>query len=186
MTPITTDPARTAVFTGTFDPLTLGHLDVIRRGRQLFEHVVVAIGVNPNKAALFTIEERVRLARSVVAPFPNVTVEAFEELAVQFVRRIGARVILRGLRTLTDMEYEFGMTLTNHRLDPAIETVFLMADGEYSHVSSTLIKQVARFGGASALNRFVPQELIEPIMRKMNSGADPSSSNVDPLPERPR
>jgi len=178
MTPVHTDPARTAVFTGTFDPLTLGHLDVIRRGRQLFEHVVVAVGVNPNKAALFTIDERVELARQIVAPFPNVTVEAFEELAVQFVRRIGARVILRGLRPLTDMEYEFGMTLTNHRLDPQIETVFLMADAEYSHVSSSLIKQVAQFGGASSLCRFVPYELIEPIMRKMASGIRPAASNI--------
>jgi pantetheine-phosphate adenylyltransferase len=166
----TTDPSRTAVFTGTFDPVTLGHLDVIRRGRQLFEHVVVAIGVNPNKTALFGIEERVELVRKVVSPLPNVSVESFEELTVQFVRRIGARVILRGLRTLSDMEYEFGMTLTNHRLDPSIETVFLMADGEYSHVSSTLIKQVARFGGAEALCRFVPEELIEPILRKMSAG----------------
>ena len=168
------DPSRTAVFTGTFDPITLGHLDVIRRGRILFDHVVVAIGINPNKTSLFGIEERVDLVRTVLTPFPNVSVESFEELTVQFVRRIGARVILRGLRTLSDMEYEFGMTLTNHRLDPTIETVFLMADGEYSHVSSTLIKQVARFGGASALNRFVPQELIEPIMAKMRAGADGS------------
>jgi pantetheine-phosphate adenylyltransferase len=162
-----TDPLRTAVFTGTFDPLTLGHMDVIGRGLSLFEHVVVGIGVNPNKTSLFTIEERVALARAVVSPFANVSVESFEELTVQFVRRIGARVILRGLRTLSDMEYEFGMTLTNHRLDPSIETVFLMADGEYSHVSSSLIKQVARFGGAEALRRFVPPELIEPIMIKM-------------------
>ena len=167
MSPPPRDPSRTAVFTGTFDPLTLGHLDVIRRGRVLFEHVVVAIGVNPNKASLFTIEERVGLARMVLAPFPNVSVEAFEELAVQFVRRIGARVILRGLRTLTDMEYEFGMTLTNHRLDPTIETVFLMADGEYSHVSSSLIKQVAQFGGEDALVKFVPAELVGPIMDKI-------------------
>jgi pantetheine-phosphate adenylyltransferase len=161
------EPLRTAVFTGTFDPLTLGHLDVIGRGRMLFEHVVVAIGVNPNKTALFGIDERVALARAVVAPYENVSVESFEGLTVQYVRRIGARVILRGLRTLSDMEYEFGMTLTNQRLDPSIETVFLMADGEYSHVSSTLIKQVARFGGAEALRRFVPPELIEPIMTKM-------------------
>lgn len=164
------DPARTAVFTGTFDPLTLGHLDVIRRGRVLFDHVVVGIGVNPNKTALFSIDERVELARQVVADFPNVSVESFEELTVQFVRRIGARVILRGLRTLSDMEYEFGMTLTNQRLDPFIETVFLMADGEYSHVSSSLIKQVARYGGSSALSRFVPHELIAPIMAKMRLG----------------
>jgi pantetheine-phosphate adenylyltransferase len=165
-----TDPLRTAVFTGTFDPLTLGHLDVIRRGHALFEHLIVGIGINPNKESLFNVDERVEMARQVVRPFPNVTVEAFGDLAVQFVRRIGARVILRGLRTLSDMEYEFGMTLTNHRLDPSIETVFLMADGEYSHVSSTLIKQVARYGGEDSLKRFVPEELIEPILEKLQPG----------------
>jgi pantetheine-phosphate adenylyltransferase len=163
------DSARTAVFTGTFDPLTLGHLDVIRRGMVLFDRLVVGIGINPNKQSLFTIEERVALAREVVAPFENVDVEAFEGLTVHFVRRIGARIILRGLRTLSDMEYEFSMTLTNNRLDPEVETVFLMADGEYSHVSSGLIKQVARFGGCDALDKFVPPELIRPIMAKMQS-----------------
>jgi pantetheine-phosphate adenylyltransferase len=161
------DPSRTAVFAGTFDPLTLGHLDVIRRGRQLFEHLVVGIGIHPSKASLFTIEERIDLARLVVQPFTNVSVESFEGLTVRYVREIGARVILRGLRTLTDMEYEFSMTLTNHRLDPEIETVFLMADGEYSHISSSLIKQVGLFGGADALKRFVPEELIEPIVAKI-------------------
>jgi len=160
------DPSRVAVFTGTFDPLTLGHLDVIRRGRVLFERLVVGVGINPNKAALFNIDERVSLARQLVRPYENVTVEPFEELAVQFVRRIGARVILRGVRTLSDMEYEFGMTMTNQRLDPDVETVFLMADGEYSHISSTLIKQIARLGGESSLVRFVPPELIDPIMAK--------------------
>src|ERR1700751_746178 len=102
--PATPDPSRTAVFTGTFDPITLGHLDVIRRGRLLFEHLVVAIGVNLNKVSLFDIDERVQMARHVVKPFPNVSVEAFEGLTVQYVRRIGARIILRGLRTLSDME----------------------------------------------------------------------------------
>jgi pantetheine-phosphate adenylyltransferase len=160
------DP-RKAVFTGTFDPLTLGHLDVIRRGSRLFDRLVVAIGVNPSKQQLFPLEERVALARRVLADIPNVTVEPFHELAVQFVRRIGARVILRGLRTLSDMEYEFSMSLTNQRLDPEIETVFLMADGEFSHVSSSLIKQVARFGGAEAVSRFVPRELVEPVMRNI-------------------
>jgi pantetheine-phosphate adenylyltransferase len=162
-------PQRTAVFTGTFDPLTLGHLDVIRRGRLLFDRLVVGIGINPNKGSLFTIEERVALAKQVVAPFDNVDVEAFDGLAVQFVRRIGARIILRGVRTLSDMEYEFSMTLTNNRLDPEVETVFLMADGEYSHVSSSLIKQVAQFGGAETLDRFVPPELVGPILAKMRS-----------------
>jgi pantetheine-phosphate adenylyltransferase len=161
------DPSRVAVFTGTFDPLTLGHLDVIGRGRLLFERLIVGIGVNPNKQSLFTVEERVELARRVVAPFPNVTVEAFEGLTVHFVRRIGARVILRGVRTLSDMEYEFSMSITNSRLDPSVETVFLMADGEYSHVSSSLIRQVARFGEEDAIGRFVPPELVGPIMRKI-------------------
>lgn len=165
------DRMRTAVFTGTFDPLTLGHLDVIRRGRRLFDRLVVGIGINPNKQALFTIDERVELSRLVVAPFENVEVEAFEGLTVQFVRRIGARVILRGVRTLSDMEYEFGMSLTNARLDPEVETVFLMADGEYSHVSSSLIKQVARFGGHDSLGRFVPAELVGPILAKIAAGA---------------
>ena len=104
-----------------------------------------------------------------VEPFPNVSVESFEGLTVQFVRRIGARVILRGVRTLSDMEYEFGMSLTNHRLDPSIETVFLMADGEYSHISSTLIKQIAFYGGDSAVRRFVPPELVEPILSRLRT-----------------
>ena len=163
-------PPKTAVFTGTFDPLTLGHLDVIRRGAILFDHVVVGIGFNPSKAMLFNIGERVELARMVVAPFENVTVEPFSDLAVQFVRRLGARVILRGVRTLTDMEYEFSMTFTNARLDPEIETVFLMADGEHSHISSTLIKQIASLGGMDSLNKFVPEELVGPIMDKIREG----------------
>jgi pantetheine-phosphate adenylyltransferase len=175
MQPLTNSPYRTAVFTGTFDPITLGHLDVVRRGRLLFERVVVGIGVNPNKKSLFDVHERVELARLVMRPFSNVTVESFEGLTVHYVRKIGAQVILRGLRTLSDMEYEFGMTLTNHRLDPSVETVFLMADGEYSHVSSSLIKQVAYYGGAEALKRFVPAELIEPILCKMASLSTPGA-----------
>ena len=165
------NPGRTAVFTGTFDPLTLGHLDIIGRGRLLFDHLVVAIGINPNKQSLFTIDERVELARLVVDPYPNVSVAAFEELTVQFVRRLGARVILRGLRTLSDMEYEFSMTMTNQRLDPEVETVFLMADGEYSHVSSSLIKQIARFGDGASLARFIPAIMIEPVLDKIRDRA---------------
>ncbi|QDV36804.1 pantetheine-phosphate adenylyltransferase [Tautonia plasticadhaerens] len=163
--------SRSAVFTGTFDPLTLGHLDVIDRGHLLFERLVVAIGVNPNKQVLFPIEERVDLAGRVLSRFDNVEVRAFEGLTVDFVRSIGARVILRGLRTLSDMEYEFSMTLTNHRLDPGIETVFLMADGEYAHVSSSLIKQVARYGGPEALARFVPEDLVDPILSRVRASS---------------
>jgi pantetheine-phosphate adenylyltransferase len=172
MSSTSNNPFRTAVFTGTFDPISLGHLDVIQRGRLVFDHLVVAIGINVNKASFFDVDERVEMARIVLKPFPNVTVQSFEGLSVQFVRKIGARVILRGLRTLSDMEYEFGMTLTNHRLDPEIETVFLMAGGEYSHVSSTLVKQVAYFGGTEELRKFVPEELVGPILAKVARGVN--------------
>jgi pantetheine-phosphate adenylyltransferase len=124
-----------------------------------------------NKASLFDVDERVEMARHVLSVFPNVTVESFEGLTVHFVRKIGARIILRGLRTLSDMEYEFGMTLTNHRLDPEVETVFLMAGAEYSHVSSTLVKQVAFFGGEEELKKFVPEPLVVPILSKVARGA---------------
>jgi len=164
--------ARVAVFPGTFDPITLGHLDVIERGRRLFDHLIVGIGVNPNKQVLFPIEDRVELAEKLLLPrFDNVAIRSFEGLTVEFVRGLDAGFILRGLRTLSDMEYEFSMTLTNHRLDPGVETVFLMADGEYAHISSSLIKQVARYGGPTALGRFVPGELVEPIMAKIRESS---------------
>src|SRR3954469_20238832 len=176
MTQRSPDPFRTAVFAGTFDPITLGHLDVIRRGRLLFQNLVVGIGIHPSKASLFSIEERIDLARLVLRPYPNVCVDSFEGLTVNYVRRIGARVILRGLRTLTDMEYEFGMTLTNQRLDPDIETVFLMADGEHSHILSSLIKQVGRLGGADSLKHSAPEELIEPILSRIGRLEIPDAS----------
>jgi pantetheine-phosphate adenylyltransferase len=176
MNPTSHDPFRTAVFTGTFDPISLGHLDIIQRGCLLFDHLVVGIGINVNKAALFDVDERVEMTRNVLAPFANVTVQSFEGLTVQFVRKIGARVILRGLRTLSDMEYEFGMTLTNHRLDPEVETVFLMAGAEYSHVSSTLVKQVAYFGGTEELKKFVPEALVGPILQKVSRGSSYATS----------
>lgn len=169
--PSTINP-RIAVFTGMFDPMTLGHLDVIKRGRLLFDKLVVGIGNNPNKQAMFTVEERVELAREIVAPYENVTVEAFEGLAVHYVRSIGGGVILRGVRTLSDMEYEFAMSLTNARLDPRIETVFLMADGEYSHVSSSLIRQIASLGGGDSVGLFVPEACINPILEKSRKPAD--------------
>jgi pantetheine-phosphate adenylyltransferase len=146
-----------AVYTGVFDPIHLGHLDVIRRGSHIFERLVVGVGNNPEKQSLFTIEERVALVKRVVAPYPNVEVRKFTGLAVRFVGAVGARVILRGLRTLSDMEYEFSMSLTNLALDPEIETVFLMAKEEYSHISSTLIRQIATF--RDELSSFVPHEV---------------------------
>lgn len=154
---MTSTPFRTAVYTGMFDPLHRGHLDVIGRGSRLYERLVVGVGINPDKKPFFTVEERVALVRQVVTPFPNVEVHPFSGLAVDFVRSVGARIMLRGLRTLSDVEYEFTMSLTNLALDPDLETVFLMAHQEFSHISSTLIRQIANLQGDLA--KFVPPEV---------------------------
>src|SRR5437588_6293483 len=150
---------RIAVYTGVFDPVHLGHLDVIQRGSRIFERLVVGVGINPEKSSFFGPEERAALVRRVVAPLPNVEVHTFSGLAVRFVREVGARIMLRGLRTTSDMEYEFTMSLTNLALDPAIETVFLMAKETYSHISGTLLRQIARLGGD--LEKFVPPTVKE-------------------------
>jgi pantetheine-phosphate adenylyltransferase len=155
---------RVAVYTGTFDPVHLGHLDIIRRGAGLFDRLIVGVGINPDKATLFTIEERVELIQRVTADYGNVEVEPFHGLAVQFVRQAGARIMLRGLRTLSDMEYEFTMSLMNLHLDPGIETVFLMAKEEFSHVSSTLLRQIATFGGD--LKKFLPEPVEAALIAK--------------------
>jgi pantetheine-phosphate adenylyltransferase len=136
---------RTAVYTGVFDPVHLGHLDLIRRGSRLYDRLIVGVGINPEKQPFFSIDERASLV---------LEVRQFTGLAVGFVREVGARVMLRGLRTLSDMEAEFMMSLTNLSLDPELETVFLMAKEQYSHVSSTLIRQIGTFHGN--LSMFVP------------------------------
>src|SRR5689334_11783718 len=162
---------RVAVYTGTFDPITFGHLDIIRRGSQIFERLVVGVGINPEKATLFSPEERVDQVRGVVAPFRNVEVDFYAGLTVHFVRQVGARVMLRGLRTTSDMEYEFSMSLANLALDPELETVFLMAKDELSHVSSTLIRQIASLGGN--LDKFVPLEVKEALLRRVREHPQP-------------
>ena len=156
---------RIAVYTGVFDPIHLGHLDVIRRGSRLFDRLVVGVGINPEKSSFFTLDERVRLVNQVVAPYPNVEVLHFTDLAVRFVRTVGSRIMLRGLRTLSDMEYEFSMSLSNLDLDAEIETVFLMANVEYSHISSTLIRQIATHQGE--LQKFVPPEIQKALEQRV-------------------
>jgi pantetheine-phosphate adenylyltransferase len=153
------------VYTGVFDPIHLGHLDVIQRGSRLFDRLVVGVGINPDKTPFFSVEERVEQLQRVVKPYRNVEVYPFKGLAVNFVREVGARVMLRGLRTLSDMEYEFSMSLTNQSLDPELETVFLLAKDQYSHVSSTLIRQIAAFQGE--LDKFVPPEIKEALKARV-------------------
>jgi len=160
-----------AVYTGVFDPVHLGHLDVIRRGSKIFDRLVVGVGINPEKSSLFSIEERVQLVQRVTSPFPNVEVRPISRLAVQFVREIGARIMLRGLRTTSDMEKEFTMSLTNLALAPEIETVFLMAKETYSHISGRLLRQIANLGGE--LEKFVPPEIrpaLEARARERRAG----------------
>lgn len=158
---------RVAVYTGTFDPVHLGHVDIILRGSRLFDRLIVGVGINPDKQTLFSIYERAKLLQAVTAEFPNVEVRTFEGLAVRFVRETGAQIMLRGLRTLSDMEYEFTMSLMNLNLDPEIETVFLMAKEEYSHVSSSLLRQIARLGGE--LTKFLPEPARLALIEKAQS-----------------
>src|SRR5262245_7953604 len=158
---------RVAVYTGSFDPVHLGHLDIIQRGSRLFDRLIVGVGINPDKDTLFSIDERVELLRRVVTPHRNVEVQPFTGLAVRFVRDAGARIMVRGLRTLSDMEFEFSMSLMNLNLDPAIETVFLMAKEEFSHVSSSLLRQIAALGGD--LSRFLPDPVKTALISKARS-----------------
>lgn len=155
---------RKAVYTGVFDPVHLGHLDIIQRGCKIFDHLIVGVGINPEKSPFFSIEERVELLRAVSEPHPNVEIRPFTGLAVKFVREVGARIMLRGLRTLSDMEYEFTMSLMNLNLDPEIETVFLMAKEEFSHVSSSLLRQIAVLDGD--LRKFLPPEIFPALKRR--------------------
>lgn len=156
-----------AVYTGSFDPVTLGHLHIIERSTLLYDELIIGIGVNMAKSPLFGIEERLRLVEEVTSHLPRVRVEAFDGLAVDFVRRLGAKVMVRGVRPLTDIAGEFTMMMANRQLDPDIETVFLMADEEYAHVSSSLIKQIASLGHGRALAKFVPRAIIKPLLDRV-------------------
>jgi pantetheine-phosphate adenylyltransferase len=153
-----------AVYTGSFDPVTLGHLHIIERAAGLYDRLVVGIGVNVEKSPLFSIEERQQLLGQITQRLGNVEILTFSGLAVEFVRRLGAKVMVRGVRPLTDIAGEFTMMMANRQLDADIETVFLMADEEYVHVSSSLIKQIAPLAGDEKLLRFVPPEVI-PVLR---------------------
>jgi pantetheine-phosphate adenylyltransferase len=163
--------SRRAVYTGSFDPISLGHLNVIERSARLVDELIVGVGQNIDKQPLFDADERVELIRRACAHIPNVIVKTFDGLAVRFVRDCGARVIVRGVRSLGDIEHEFTMTLANRKLDPDIETVFLMADDEYSHVSSSLIKQITPLAGDDELASFVPRAIIPQLRAKLANKA---------------
>lgn len=152
---------RIAVYPGVFDPVHFGHLDVIQRGARLVDRLIVAVGENPEKSPLFDQAERVELLQRSVKQYANVEVRPFHGLAVRFVREVGAQVMLRGIRTTSDMEYEFSMSIMNAMMDSEIETVFLMAREHFSHVSGTLLRQIAAMGGN--LDPFLPTEIRDAL-----------------------
>ncbi|MEQ1904726.1 MAG: pantetheine-phosphate adenylyltransferase [Pirellulaceae bacterium] len=156
-----------AVYTGSFDPITLGHLNVIERSSRLVDRLVVGIGDNRDKRPLFEPAERVELVERVTRRLANVEVRIFSGLAVDFVKACGAKVMIRGVRPLTDIAAEFTMTMANRRLDADLETVFLMADGDYAHVSSSLIKQIAPLADDQQIAKFLPKEIIPDLRAKL-------------------
>lgn len=158
---------RIAVYTGSFDPITLGHLNVIERGSRLVDKLIVGIGINTGKQPLFTPDERAELIRRTTDRLGNVEVRQFSGLAVNFVRACKARVMLRGIRPLSDIDAEVTMMMANRQLDPGIETVFLVADEEFVHVSSSLVKEIAPLAGDEELARFVPREIIADLRSKI-------------------
>jgi pantetheine-phosphate adenylyltransferase len=156
-----------ALYPGTFDPPTNGHIDLIQRGAKLFDHLIVAILNNPVKNPLFTVEERVEMLQESTAALDNVSVATFDGLMVEFARQQGASAVLRGIRAISDYEYEFQMALMNRRLAPEIETVFLQPAGRYSFVSSRMLKEVFAFGGD--VSGLVPPNVLKRLRDRISA-----------------
>ena len=157
-----------AVYPGSFDPVTLGHLDIIERSAHMMDHLIVGVLQNNSKTPLFSVEERVKMLEDVTSYLPNVEVRAFGGLLVDFVHQCQADVIVRGLRAITDFEYELQMAQTNRVLAQDVDTVFLTTSLEYAYLSSTTMKEVAYFGGD--LSKFAPKEITDAVMEKIHSG----------------
>jgi len=158
----------TAIYPGTFDPVTNGHIDIIARAAKLYSHVIVAVAVNSNKAPLFDVSQRVALLESVTAHFNNVSIIGFDNLLVDCAKQHGADVILRGLRAISDFEYEFQLAGMNRRLSPELETMFLTPAEQYEFISSSMIKEIARLGGD--VSSFVPEIVQNHLLEKFNRG----------------
>ena len=154
-----------AIYPGSFDPVTLGHMDIIRRSSNIVDELIVGVLNNNAKTALFSVKERVRMLKEATKELENVQIIPFEGLLIDFVKKMDAKLVIRGLRAITDFEYELQMSQTNHKLAPDIETMFLTTSLEYSFLSSTTVKEIATFGGD--ISQFVPPVVIENIKQKM-------------------
>jgi pantetheine-phosphate adenylyltransferase len=168
---------RIGLYPGTFDPVTLGHLDIIKRAVKLVDHLVIGVATNPSKSPLFTLEERVEMVRHEAAPLAGagraaIEVRTFGSLLMQFAEEVGAGVIVRGLRAVSDFEYEFQMVAMNQRLNPEIETVFLMADPRHQAIASRLVKEIGMLGGnvAPFTTPYIAEKLVERFDQKRKNG----------------
>ncbi|NMA96082.1 MAG: pantetheine-phosphate adenylyltransferase [Clostridiales bacterium] len=155
----------TAIYPGSFDPVTNGHLDVIKRSAKIFDKVIVAVAKNPTKTPMFTIEERTKLLSRVLKSMDNVEVDHFDGLLVDYAKAKDASVIIKGLRAISDFEYEFQMALMNRKLDSSIETLFMMTSYKYSFLSSSMMKEIGRLGGC--IGELVPDEILEDVKAKL-------------------
>ena len=156
-----------AVYPGSFDPITNGHLDIIKRASRIFDKVYVSILINSSKKSVFSIDERIEMIKEVTAEYDNVVVDSFSGLLVNYLNEKNASVIVRGLRAVSDFEYEFQMALMNHKLEKNIETLFMMTSGKYSYLSSSIVKEIAQYEGN--LKDLVPDVLIERITNKLKN-----------------
>jgi pantetheine-phosphate adenylyltransferase len=172
-----------AIYPGTFDPITNGHLDILSRAALLFEEVHVVVAVNVRKNTLFTLAERLDMIRNCTAHLPNVHVSSFEGLTVDCLRRFGAEVVIRGLRAVSDFEYEFQMALMNKKLDPGCETVYLMPSEQYTYLNSSVIREIAALGGS--VSEFVPQAVEARLRRKLGAPHAPIQPLADSV-SKPR
>jgi len=161
-------PKRTAIYPGTFDPLTLGHLDIVERASKLFDHTIITIATNSRKKPLFNLKERILFIKDATRHIQNISVNNFEGLLVDFAHSEGAIAIIRGLRAVTDFEYELQMALMNRRLNSDVTTVFLMPNEKYTYLNSTIVKEVARFGGN--IEKFVTPMVAAELIKKLKQG----------------
>ena len=155
-----------AVYPGSFDPVTYGHIDIIKRSAKMVDKLIIGVLSNSSKTPLFSVEERVKMLKEVTKDLGNVKVVPFDGLLVEFARQQKARLVIRGLRAITDFEYEIQMSQTNHKLEPEVETMFLTTNLKYSYLSSTIVREVAAFGGD--ISQFVPETVAKSIKEKMS------------------